>query len=78
MKFKFIIIFFAFLLITACTSKTEYGDCVGAFDDKDASLKYRLSGLNVTLGIIFAELIIPPVLVIANETWCPAGLKNGS
>lgn len=45
--------------------------CIGAFDMQDPRFVYKMSVWNVTLGILFAELIIPPVIVLANATFCP-------
>lgn len=63
------------VLLSGCTEKTEFGPCIGAFDDKDPKLTYKLSGWNLALGIIFFEVIAPPVIVIADETFCPVGRK---
>lgn len=73
---KRLIILFALTLLCACTSKTEFGNCVGAFDDKDPKLTYKLSGKNVFLGVVGSELmLIPPIVVLVNETFCPVGAK---
>lgn len=61
--------------LVGCTSSTEYGQCVGAFDEKDQKLVYKLDVWNVALGIIFFEIVAPPVIVLANETFCPRGRK---
>ena len=61
--------------LAGCTSSTEFGACIGAFDEKKPGLEYKVSGWNVAMGILFAEMIIPPVLVITDETFCPVGRK---
>ena len=57
--------------LSGCTSKNEFGNCIGAFDDKKAGVEYRLSVWNTVLAVVFSETIIVPVLVVANETRCP-------
>ncbi len=63
------------LAAAGCTSSTEYGRCIGAFDDKDPALTYKVSGWNVAMGVVFAELIVPPIVVLVDETLCPVGRK---
>lgn len=65
----------AALMMSACTSETAFGDCVGFDDDKDPALKYEISTRNVVLGIIFIETIIVPVVVALDEVECPIGKK---
>ena len=63
-------------LLSACENKTPYGPCVGAFDEKKPNLVYKLSVNNVVWGLLGSELLfIPPVIVVANETFCPVGVK---
>lgn len=66
---------FLILSLAACTTETEYGQCIGAFDDKDPKLVYKVSTWNVFLGVFFFEVIVPPIIVIANSTFCPVGRK---
>lgn len=75
MKYQIVIICLVFLMLTSCESKTEYGQCVGAFDEKKPDEVYKLSVQNLVVGIIFAELIVPPIVVIADATFCPVGEK---
>ena len=63
----------AVMTVAGCTSKTEYGECIGAFDDKTPGLIYKVSVWNVFLGVFFFELIAPPIYVIVDETLCPIG-----
>lgn len=65
----------AVMLLSACTSSTEYGKCVGAFDEKDPKLEYKVSAWNLAIGIIFFELVAPPIFVVVDETFCPVGRK---
>ena len=60
---------------TSCTSKNEHGNCIGAFQDKDPTLKYNVDIANIAIGIIFMELLLPPIYVIRDQTFCPTGKK---
>ena len=63
------------IALSGCTSHTDYGNCIGALDDKNPSLIYKLSAWNLFIGIFFSGLIVPPIIVIADETICPVGYK---
>lgn len=63
------------LATASCTSETDFGPCIGAFDEKDPGLIYKMSGWNIAMGIIFFELIVPPIIVVVDETLCPIGRK---
>ena len=63
------------VVLVGCTSGNRAGRCIGAFDTPKAGVEYETSGWNIAMGIIFVELVIPPVLVIANETRCPVEAK---
>jgi hypothetical protein len=62
-------------LFTGCKGSTEFGECIGAFDEKDPGLTYKVSVWNATMGVLFVELIIPPIYVIADATLCPVARK---
>lgn len=63
-------------VLSACTSATEYGPCVGLFDDKDVKLTYKLSGWNLFMAVIGTSfLFIPTIIVAKDETFCPSGRK---
>ena len=66
------------LALSGCTSSTEFGACVGAFDDKDPSLKYKLSANNLVWAILGFGLVAPPIVVAVDETFCPVGRKDES
>ena len=72
---KKIIALMLVVLLTGCTSNTEFGLCVGIGEDKNPNLVYKVSAWNVALGILFFELILPPVFVAADEFYCPVGVK---
>lgn len=60
-------------MLVGCTSKTQYGHCIGITEKENATLHYKVSAWNVFLAIIFSETIIVPVLVLADEVSCPVG-----
>ena len=66
----------ALMLSLGCTSSTGYGLCIGALDDRSPELVYRVSAWNVAMGIIFFELVVPPVIVLTDETLCPVGRRT--
>lgn len=60
------------LLLSACTARTSYGDCIGLSDaDKDPHLVYDISVKNAVIGVIFSETIIVPVVVLVKQIQCP-------
>lgn len=61
------------VILTGCTQRNSYGDCVGLDDKKDPKLEYKLSIWNIAMGILFMELLIPPIVVVADELECPVG-----
>lgn len=63
------------LALLGCTTRTEFGPCVGIADDKDPALQYKVSAWNAFLGIFFFSLIAPPVFVLVDSTFCPVGVK---
>lgn len=72
---KILLTSIALLLMVSCTSRTDFGPCVGAFDDKDPTKIYKVNAWNVGMAILFFELVLPPVFVITDETFCPIGNK---
>ena len=65
------------ILVVSCTERTKFGPCVGMGDDnRNPNLIYKLDGWNLAMGLIFVELIVPPIIVLANETYCPVGVKE--
>jgi hypothetical protein len=75
MKTKAIIIALCIILLCGCTSETKFGKCVGIADDKDPSLVYKTNAWNIFMGVVFFEAIIPPIIVLADETSCPVAKK---
>lgn len=70
---KIIALLAATALLSGCTSKNEYGECIGAFDDKKPGVEYKLSVWNTVLAVIFVETVVVPVVVVANQARCPTG-----
>lgn len=62
------------LMAQGCNSATKVDGvavpCIGAFDDGDPSYVYSTNGWNVAMAVVFFQLVIPPIVVIANETKC--------
>lgn len=63
------------VMVSGCTSHTEFGECIGAFDEGKPGLKYKASAWNIAIGLIFAPTIFAPVYVIVDQTLCPVGKK---
>lgn len=77
-----ILVLIAFLT-NACTSSVNipgHGEvpCVGLGDEQDPRYHYDLSGWNIAMGILFFGLVIPPVLVITDEFYCPKGVRRSA
>lgn len=72
---KMISILLLTIMLTACTSKTKFGDCIGIVDTEDQTLVYATSGWNIFWGVVFSELVVPPIVVIASEFKCPVAKK---
>jgi len=63
-------------LLCGCTSRTEFGECVGVGGDKRHDLSYKASGWNVFLAVLFFETIAVPVVVAVDQLYCPVGKKE--
>lgn len=72
---KLTILVLVVAMLSACTTETEFGRCIGVADDKDPALVYKLSVLNTVLASIFVATIFVPVIVLVDETFCPVGKK---
>ncbi len=81
---KKILLLCTVFLMTACKSEvtlpneTEPVSCVGfntPESERDSTLVYKVSARNLVVGILFAELIVPPVIVALDELWCPVSRK---
>ena len=63
-------------LLAGCTSRTEFGDCIGLADDRQPNLIYKVSAWNIVVAILGFEMIAPPIFVAVDETFCPIGKKD--
>lgn len=63
-------------LLAGCTTRTEFGECVGIADDRDPALVYKLSVWNTVLAVVLFETIFVPIVVLANEISCPVAVKK--
>lgn len=63
------------LSTSACTSKTQYGVCIGLNGDEQPNLKYQYSVWNIGMAMLFSSLILPPIFVALDEYKCPVGKK---
>ena len=66
----------AVVLLSGFESRTNYGSCVGVGDHQQKNLEYKLSARNLIVGVVFFELVAPPIIVLVNETYCPIGNKD--
>lgn len=64
------------LLLTACTSETDLGQCVGVMDDKDPTLQYKVSIWNAIVATFFVETFIVPVIYVTSYIQCPVAKKS--
>lgn len=64
------------LFVSACTTKTEYGDCIGIGDDRNPNLIYKIDTTNAVLGVVFFEMVLPPIYWLADDFFCPIGRKD--
>jgi hypothetical protein len=67
----------AVLLLAAagCDKATPLGPCVGLNGVERPELRYEYSAKNIILGIVFFEVVAPPVIVVLNELKCPVSTK---
>lgn len=61
------------LSMMGCTTRTEFGECIGLGETPNPTLHYKLSAWNVALGIVFIETIFVPIVVAVDDTYCPVG-----
>jgi hypothetical protein len=73
-KFKsLVLVLLMCVMLSSCTSHTQYGECVGLFDEHEINLRYGVSAWNVIMAFIFSETVIVPVVVVLTELECPVG-----
>jgi hypothetical protein len=61
--------------VAGCTSRTDFGECIGLADDKNPALVYKLSTWNLVMGAIFFKTIVVPVVVAVDQTYCPVAKR---
>lgn len=61
--------------LTACTSSTNHGKCIGLNGNEDTKLVYEYNAQNIALGILFFSFIAPPIYVALDQLKCPVGVK---
>lgn len=66
----------ALLSLAGCASRTAYGPCIGINGEEDPSLVYKYSAWNIGVGIVFFEMILPPIVVAFDALKCPEAMKN--
>lgn len=71
---KLIAVLVASAMLAGCASSTEYGACVGISDKQNPKLEYKPSARNIVVGLLFVEMIAPPIFVIVDEFYCPVGV----
>lgn len=64
------------LLNTGCTSKTEFGQCIGILDERDPNLVYKVHVGNMVISLLGLELILPPVYWFSQYALCPIEEKK--
>ncbi|MCK9369238.1 hypothetical protein M0R04_04805 [Candidatus Dojkabacteria bacterium] len=63
------------LALSACTERTQYGECIGVTDEKNPELVYKVNTQNAMLGVLFFETLIVPIVVINDCLYCPVRKK---
>lgn len=63
-------------LLAGCESEREMPDgkveqCIGINDTPKPNIQYKFSAQNIIIGVIFFEMVAPPVIVALNELQCP-------
>ena len=72
---KLLLIMLAVSALTGCTTRTDYGECVGVGGSRDPALHYRLDTWNVLWAVIFFETAVVPLVVILDDAYCPVAKK---
>lgn len=69
---KFIMLALLTVMLSACTEVTEFGDCIGiGSKTEDPELIYEYNALNIAVGVILAETVIVPIVVLLDQIKCP-------
>ncbi len=79
-KFFAPLLVLSFLSLAACVSSTPQGECIGALDTGDETLRYQTSSWNV--GVAITSWLLPPIglvttgFVVGAYAKCPIGPKT--
>jgi hypothetical protein len=73
---KSIAVLILIALLAGCENSTKYGDCIGITDTEQSNLNYKVSGLNVAIGVIFSETIVVPAVVVFSDLKCPTSIRG--
>ena len=79
-KFWLVCLMLCVVTLSSCKSETTLSDnkvypCIGLGDTPNPKLVYKASVRNIVVGVIFFELVVPPVTVVVNEFYCPVGIR---
>lgn len=77
MKIFFAAAIGAGIFLVGCQGRTDLGDCVGIGAKQNPQFEYRASTRNVVLGIVFVETIVVPIVIAADEFYCPVEIADG-
>lgn len=58
-------------ILTACESSRHGVKCIGLNGTPKPGIEYEYSANNIIVGIVFVEMIAPPVIVVLDELRCP-------
>ena len=72
---KLLVVIALLCAFTSCTSSNELGKCVGISQPQDPKLNYDVNLFNAAMGVIFFEMLAPPIMVLHHETYCPVSVK---
>ena len=73
---KILLIALATLFLAGCTTRTQYGDCVGVGEEgRDPALHYKLDTWNVVWAVVFFETAVVPIVVVLDDAYCPVGKR---
>lgn len=64
------------VLLAGCTKRTEFGRCIGIGGDEKPHLEYEVSYWNIFMGFVFSETIVVPIVVAADQLYCPVAKKD--
>lgn len=61
--------------LSACSTRTDLGECIGADDREDKRFLYDVNLKNVIIGILFFQTVLVPINVVGWNLKCPMELK---